>query len=77
VLRIAAPSAAVTAVILGVMYLRFSGEPEGVPVVVAERNIAAGIKITDEMVEVAHVANEHVVESAYTDPALAVGKWRR
>jgi SAF domain len=79
-LRIAATAAAVLSVIalfIGAMYLRFSGETKGVPVVVAEQDIPAGTRIADDMVEVAHVPNERVVECAFADPALVVGQFTK
>jgi Flp pilus assembly protein CpaB len=76
---IAAVAAAIIAVFMGVMYLRFSGDSRerillgrrDPPVVVAAQDIPAGTTVTEEMVEVGYVPED---DGAYSDTASVVGQ---
>ena len=77
-IRVAAGITAVILVFVGLLYLRYSGDhaPEdGTRVVVAARDIAAGTKISEDMVRVVPVLEgEYVIGGSYADTSQVVGK---
>jgi Flp pilus assembly protein CpaB len=74
-LRIATITIAVIAAFIGVMYLRFSADDnDGVPVVVAEQNIAAGTEISEDMIRVTKMPEDQLVAGAFSDTQPVVGE---
>jgi pilus assembly protein CpaB len=64
-------------VVIALIVLSADGDGDGsngIPVVVAEQNIAAGTQISAEMVGVIEVPEAQLVAGAYSDTALVVGQ---
>ena len=75
-IRIAAGITVVILAFVGLLYLRYSGDdaPEGgTRVVVAARDIAAGTRISEEMVKVVPVREGEIIGGSYPDAAQVVG----
>ena len=83
-IRVAAGITAVILVFVALLYLRYSGDdapddaPEGgTPVVVAAQDIAAGVRISEDMVRVVPVPEGEIVSGSFPDAAGVVGKVTR
>jgi pilus assembly protein CpaB len=78
VLRIAAAAVAIIAVFLCILYVRFSGDDnddrDGVPVVVAAKDIPAGTVISEDMVKVVELPGYQVMAGTYRDTEQVAGK---